>query len=153
LISFRHLSRIGFLAVDQSGEESWVTLGTLSENLARGAEMAFTLKQALEFNKFTVSLAAAGLAYAATIGSPAEKGGVVPTPCVKWVSTMTLIAFALAVLFGTFVIGRASKIEANENERVNDNYMKSGGIVHSISLCIGLTLAATLMLNKIWSWF
>jgi hypothetical protein len=112
--------------------------------------MAFVLKQALEFNKFTMSLAAAGLAYAATIGSAASDGGAIST-CVKALSTGTVVAFAAAILFGTFVMGRAAKLDVKENDYVNDNLMKLYGQAHSITLLLGLILAGLLMLNKIWN--
>ena len=113
--------------------------------------MAFTLKQALEFNKFTMSLAAAGLAYAATIGSEAPSGGSASI-YVKAISTVTIMAFAASVLFGTFVMGRASKINAKEDDQVDDQNMKCMGKAHSLTLVIGLLFAGLLMLNKIWKW-
>ena len=112
--------------------------------------MAFVLKQALEFNKFTMSLAAAGLAYAATIGSEPSPGGVVST-CVKVLSTGTIMAFAAAILFGIFVMGCAAKLDVKEDQYVNDKGMKLCGKVHSFTLVLGLILAGILMLNKIWN--
>lgn len=113
--------------------------------------MAFTLKQALEFNKFTVGLGAAGLAYAATIGSEGASGASASV-YVKAISTVTIVAFAASVLFGTFVMGRATKIKAGENEQVDDQTMKCMGNVHSWALIIGLIFGGLLMLNKIWKW-
>jgi hypothetical protein len=116
---------------------------------ARGAKMAFTLKQALEFNKFTTGLAAAGLAYAATIGSEVPAVGSVSN-VVKSLSTATVVAFAASVLFGTFVMGRAAKLNAKEDAYVDDKTMKFFGMVHSAALALGLILAGLLMLDKIW---
>jgi hypothetical protein len=112
--------------------------------------MAFVLKQALEFNRFTMGLAAAGLAYAATIGSAASDGSAVSTS-VKALSTGTIVAFAAAILFGTFVMGKAAKLNVKEDEYVNDPVMKLYGQVHSFTLLLGLILAGLLMLNKIWN--
>ncbi len=80
--------------------------------------MAFTLKQALEFNKFTMSLAAAGLAYAATIGSAGLAGSAVSN-WVKGLSTATIIAFAASILFGAFVMGRVAKLNVKDDAYVS----------------------------------
>lgn len=112
--------------------------------------MAFTLKQALEFNKFTVGLATAGLAFAATVGSEIPTQGAPPSACVKWLSTLTIISFGLSVLCGIFVMGRASKLNVSENDRSNDHLMKAWGASHSVLLLIGLLFASVLMFNKVW---
>lgn len=114
--------------------------------------MAFTFKQALDFNTFTIGLAAAGLAYAATIGSEAPAGATPSSP-VKWISTLAIVFFGGSVLFGTFVMGRASKIPARDDQTIDDELMKAWGRAHSAALCLGLLFAAALMLNHIWKWF
>ncbi|MGH7783871.1 MAG: hypothetical protein ACREO5_08560 [Candidatus Binatia bacterium] len=111
--------------------------------------MPFTIKQALEFNKYTTALSAAGFAYASTVAS--ESAALSRT--VKWLGTVAIVLFAASVLCGAFVIGRASKLSNAETERVNDLRMKTWGQAHALTLVLGLLLSSLLMINKIWNLF
>jgi hypothetical protein len=111
--------------------------------------MSFTLKQALEFNKFTTAISAGGLVYASTVAS--EAGALSAT--VKLLGTGAILFFAASVLFGALVIGRASRIESNEDEQISDSAMMTLGKWHSWTLLLGLGLSGLLMLNKIWKFF
>jgi hypothetical protein len=116
--------------------------------------MSFVLKHALEFNKFTVGLAAAGLAYVGSFFGSESSVAREPSTCLRLISTTALLFFATSVLCGIFVMGRATKLaQAADNEKVDDDVMKRWGVFHSATLCIGLIVAAVLMLNKIWNWF
>lgn len=108
--------------------------------------MSFTLKQALEFNKFTTGLAAAGLAF---VGSIASEGPATHVS-IKYLGTFGVLLLAVSVISGALVIGRASKISAKEDAILDDRPMKACGQVHSGTLVAGLVVASLLMLNKIW---
>ena len=111
--------------------------------------MPFTIKQALEFNKYTTALSAAGFAYASTVASDSSTVSMT----VKWLGTVAVVLFAVSVLSGAFVIGRASKLPNAETERVDDARMKAWGQAHALTLVLGLLLSSVLMINKIWRLF
>jgi hypothetical protein len=67
--------------------------------------------------------------------------------------TGAIVFFAVSVLFGALVIGRASRIPNSENEQINDPQMRTLGQLHSCTLLVGLGLSGLLMLNKIWKFF
>jgi hypothetical protein len=116
--------------------------------------MAFKLKRTLEFNKFTLGLAAAGLAYAATVSTPSEFHPHEHVSFgVKCVATLNILAFAVSVLMGTLIIGRATKLTNADDDLVSDSTIETLGRIHSAALVLGLLLAGSLMLDRIWDWF
>jgi hypothetical protein len=108
--------------------------------------MSFTLKQALKFNKFTTALSAGGVAYASAIAGESEGA----SPTVKLLGTGAILFFAVSVLFGALVLGRASRLPNKEDEYIDDEQMKLLGQVHSLTLVLGLLFSSVLMINKIW---
>ena len=94
--------------------------------------MSFTLKQALEFNKFTTAISAGGLVYASTVAS--EAGALSVT--LMLLGTGAIVFFAASVLFGALVIGRASKIANKEDEQISDAEMRKLGQLHSWTLLL-----------------
>jgi hypothetical protein len=107
--------------------------------------MAFNLTRALDFNKFTMALAAAGFGYVSATASDTPE----PKIMAKFIATAAILSFVCSVILGTFVMGRASKVS---NECQRDTTMSVLGQFHLALLLIGLVLAGTLMLDKIWKW-
>jgi hypothetical protein len=114
--------------------------------------MPFKLGRALDFNKFTIGLAAAGLAYAGTIGSEAPVGAPGPSSSLKWICTLAILMFGSSILFGTFVNGRATRLAAKDDQMITDPMMQRLGQLHSATLILGLVVAGFLMMNKMWRW-
>jgi len=115
--------------------------------------MSFILKHALEFNKFTVGLAAAGLAYVSSLFGAEPLSNPTASFLVRVIGTAGIALFAVSVLYGILIMGRATKLtQSDEKDRVDDELMKTWGVRHSSTLLVGLFVAALLMLNKIWRW-
>jgi hypothetical protein len=103
--------------------------------------MPFKLPRALSFNAYTVALAAAGLGYVSLIAGEAAEA----TSLVKWIATAAVVTLALSTVLGVLAMGQGAK-GANPD---------TPGILaqaHTLLLLVGLVLAGTLVLNKIWKW-
>ena len=104
--------------------------------------MAFNLKQALEFNKYTLGLAAGGFAYVSKIAADSSNATL------RWFGLAALACFAVATVFGVLVIGRATKLD---EKATSDATIESHGKIHSVALLLGLAFAAIIMVISIWN--
>jgi hypothetical protein len=107
---------------------------------AHGAEVSFNLKQALEFNKYTLGLAAAGFAYVGKIATDTSNCAI------KVSAVIALISFATSTVFGILVMGRASKLD--EGTR-SDRIIERHGQLHAAMLLLGLGFAAIVVFISI----
>ena len=103
--------------------------------------MAFNLKQALEFNKVTMALAAAGFAFVSKAAAD------LPDFELRLVGLGAALAFALSTVWGLLVVGRASKIAETATD---DATIRAHGKAHTGLLFAGLLLASILVFTAIW---
>ena len=97
------------------------------------------LERVVDFTKYTLALSAAGFAYTAEVAVKRHDWWI------KGVGLAALLCFALAVTCGVLVLGRATKIEALDNEIT----LLRMGKVHSFFLILGLVMAAVVIFLRI----
>jgi len=97
------------------------------------------LERTIDFTKFTLGLAAAGFAYIAETAVKRHDW------CTKGIGLFSLACFAVSVVFGAMVLGRATKVENLDNEKT----LLFVGKVHSLFLALGLASGAVVVVIRI----
>jgi hypothetical protein len=100
--------------------------------------MSFNLKEALKFNKATVGLAAAGLAYVNSLVGGDHSASQMPF-VLKVAGTACLVLFVSSVLYGVLVMGRVTRL-ADDKESIDDELMRKWGLRHISTLLVGACL-------------
>jgi hypothetical protein len=101
--------------------------------------MSSQLERTVDFTKYTLGLAAAGFAYVAEVAVKRQDWYI------KGAGLVALLCFALSVVFGGLVFGRATKIETLDNETT----LQQMGKLHSLFLILGLAVGAIVIFVRI----
>ncbi len=99
----------------------------------------------IEFNKYTVTLAAGGFVYTL------EKFVPMPTPEGRWFVLLVLSMFLLSLFFGIVIFAMATTaLSADEaKKKAAEERMPRYGIAHAVLLCVAMLAVGGMLIQRV----
>lgn len=107
--------------------------------------MNFDFEALIDFNKYTLALAAAGFVYAL------EKLVPVETEAERWALLGLLAVLLLSVVLGIvlFAAATAGRHGSDDRKRQIANYIPCLGVIHSILLVVGMVWLGLMLYDQV----